>query len=254
MSDELIIAGDATVLVPSGRLVLTRAPELLNLSLLQQQVEKFQVITVENHASATAALKNLRVIRQKVEKFHETQKAPINGIRSLALDLERTDVSSVKSLETTLGARVLAFETEVERQRKIEEERLRREALEQAQKEADAKAKALRDAAKVEEDRKTKRQLNLQARSVEAAPVFVPAVKVSAPVTTSSTTTRWSVEITDIRELVKAVADGRVPLAALEPERLLDSHPWLTAQAVQLREEFSIPGTVAVKKTTLSGR
>jgi hypothetical protein len=249
-----IIDGTGQSLVPARRLILTRAPEYLLIPNLQAEVSKFETITLENHDRATATLKNLRVTRKKVETFHEAQKGPINEVRGRALDLEKSDVNAIKSLETTLGARLLAFDQEVEKKRKDEEERLNREALAKAQAEADARAKALRDAAKAEDDLKVKRQLNSQARALKDAPVFVAPVKVSSTISTVSTVERWSAEILDVMSLVRAVAEGRVPLAALEPEQLIGNHPWLNSQAVQGREEFTLPGVVAVKKTSLSGR
>ena len=89
---------------------------------------------------------------------------------------------------------------------------------------------------------------------MKATPVYVAPVEVASPVVQTSTVTRWSAEITDVLALVKAVAAGAVPLAALEPERLIEAHPWLNKQVTQLREEFIVPGVVAVQKTGLSGR
>lgn len=252
---ELVVRdGTGGALVPARKLILTHASQLIRLPALAEMVAGYTEITLENHSAAKAVLAEIRSTRKSVEMHHDIQKAPLNEVRARALDLEKSDVGAFKALETTLGSRLLAFETEVERQRKAEEARLQREALVAAQAEADARAKALREAAKAEEDAAVKRQLNAQARQLKDAPVFVAPVEVASPVVQTSTVTRWSAEITDVLALVKAVAAGTVPLAALEPERLIDAHPWLNKQATQLREEFTMPGVVAVQKTGLSGR
>ena len=266
--------GTGAALVPAQKLILTRAPQVARLGALTEAVGAFTNITLDTHAPAKSVLADVRSTRKQVEQFHDNQKAPLNLVRSRALELEKDDVGAFKALETALGAKLLAFDIEVERQRRAEQSRLQAEAVEKARKEADDRAKALRAAAKAEDDAATKRQLNAQARALKDAPVFVAPVVVAAPVAAVGTVTRWSAEITDLEALVVAVAMGILkrratvgqftsvtilaeqdaPMAALEPERLLESHPWLNTAASQGREEFTLPGVVAVSKTGLSGR
>lgn len=54
----------------------------------------------------------------------------------------------------------------------------------------------------------------------------------------------WFSEVVSLMDLVKAVAEGRQPLLALEANM-----KFLNQQAKSLREEFNIPGCIAVKKT-----
>lgn len=274
-SAQLVVTdGTGAALVPAQKLILTRAPQVARLGALTEAVGALAEITLDTHGQAKSLLAEVRTARKQVEQFHDAQKAPLNLVRSRALDLEKEDVAPFKSLETALGAKLLAFDTELERQRKAEQARLQAEAVEKARKEADDRAKALRAAAKAEDDLATKKQLNAQARALKEAPVFVAPVVVAAPVAAVSTVTRWSAEITDLEALVVAVAVGILkrratvgqftsmtilaeqdaPLAALEPERLIESHPWLNTAASQGREEFRLPGVVAVSKTGLSGR
>jgi hypothetical protein len=275
VGNELVVRdGTGAMLVPTRQLILTHAAALLRLPALVDAVVAFETITIETQPQAKTVLAEVRALRKNAEQHHDLQKTPINEVRAYALALEKDDVGKFKTLETTLGAKLMAFDAEVERQRRVEQERVNREALAQAQAEADARAKALRDAAKAEDDAAVKRQLNAQARALKSAPVFVAPVVVAAPVTKTSTTTRWSAEITDAEALVVAVAMGIIqrrvpgsallakaaaneptaPVAALELDRLIESHPWLNTQATQDREEFSLPGVVAVEKTSLSGR
>jgi len=274
-TEQLVVAvPSGSGLVPAGKLVLTRAPQALDVPAYMQRVANLPAITVETHADAKALLDEIRERRRACERFHDMQKAPLTAVRNMALQLEKDDVGAFKTLETQVGAKLLAFDAEIERQRKAEQERLNREAVAKAQAEADARAKALREAAKAEDDAATKRALNAQARALKDAPVFVAPVQVAPVVAKTSTTTRWAAEITDVDALVVAVAVGilrrrvppstallaaladerEAPLAALEPERLREAHPWLNTAAVQGQEEFTLPGVVAVKKTALSGR
>ena len=54
----------------------------------------------------------------------------------------------------------------------------------------------------------------------------------------------WFAEVTSLLDLVKAVAEGSQPMVALEP-----NIKFLNQQAKSLRNEFKIPGCIAVKKT-----
>jgi hypothetical protein len=275
VGNELVVRdGTGAMLVPTRDLVLTHAAVLLKLPTLTAAVADLDTITLETQPKAKQVLAEVRAARKQAEQHHDLQKAPINEVRNYALSLEKDDVGRFKSLETKLGAKLLAFETELERQRKEEQDRLHREAVAAAQLEAAARAKALRDAAKAEDDAAVKRQLNAQARALKDAPVFVAPVEVESPVVKTSTVTRWSAEITDVEALVVAVAMGIIqrrvpgsallakaaageptaPLAALETDRLIESHPWLNTAASQAREEFVMPGVQAVSKTGLSGR
>lgn len=54
----------------------------------------------------------------------------------------------------------------------------------------------------------------------------------------------WFSEVVSLMDLVKAVAEGSQPMVALEANT-----KFLNQQAKSLREEFKIPGCIAVKKT-----
>jgi hypothetical protein len=53
----------------------------------------------------------------------------------------------------------------------------------------------------------------------------------------------WHAEVSDFPELVRAVADGTAPLAALLPNQ-----EFLDAEAVRLRDALSIPGVRAAER------
>jgi hypothetical protein len=85
---------------------------------LTAMVATYSEVTLDNHAAAKLVLAEVREARKSVELHHDVQKAPINRVRTIALDLEKQDVGAFKALETALGSRLLAFDAEVERQRK----------------------------------------------------------------------------------------------------------------------------------------
>ncbi len=277
MPDEgLAVTEPGAAIVPTRTVVLTRAVVMNDLPRYTDRTTAL-VVEVATHGAAKTLLTEIRAHRKQAEQHHADQKKPINAFRDRALALEKEDVSAWKKIEDGLAAKLLAFETAIEQERKAEQARLQREALAEAKRVQDEQAKLLRTAAKQVEDEATRKALNKQARAVAATPVYAAPVTVAPAVESSRTRTTWSADVLDVEALVIAVAatilvkrfpptgapsaistylgliaqETPVPLSALEPDKLADTHPWLNGQAVQLRGELRIPGVVAVERTKL---
>lgn len=79
---------------------------------------------------------------------------------------------------------------------------------------------------------------------------LVPIVPVKVPkVEGLSTRTLWSAEVTDLMALVKAVAAGKVPIEALQPNMTV-----LNTLAVAARSTLAIPGVKAVSRSIKAQR
>lgn len=264
---------DDVALVPAKTITLTRAAVMASAAALATRAAGIVKVVADTYDEATDLLKQLKQTRREIERHHDAQKGVINDVRNRALDLERTDLNVVKPHETRLGSLVLDFDRERERARKAEEDRLRREALAKAEEEQRAAAAALKAAAKIEDDPEMQKALRKQAREVAAAPVLVAPV-VLPPVVTKpglAKRTTWSADITNIELLVVAIAariiadkatvytpdvlatlaQSAPPLDAIEPDALAKAHPYLNDKARSSREDFTMPGVVAVCRETL---
>lgn len=276
----LVVRGnDLPQVIPTGRVVLTRCPSMPALAGMQTAFAEIGALTVDRHPQAKQLLDHVRAARREAEAFHANQKRPINAVRDVALDLEKQDVSAWKKLETQIGSAILDFEREVERQRKAEEDRRLREKIAAEQAAAQQKAADLKAAAKETDDPATAKALRQQAKVVAATPTYIPteAFAVASPIAASSTRKTYRAEIADLDALVLAVAAGilarRLPIDdprrataldligptsvsidAIEPARLVESHPYLDGWARNSKGELTLPGVVAVEKTGLSGR
>ena len=128
-----------------------------------------------------------------------------------------------------------------------------RQRKDQEAAEARTKAEA---AARAEAEKQRKKELALlakqgtkkQLREAKAAPLpIAPVVVREEPQKISGVSfqTNWSAEVTDFKKLVKAVADGKVPLLALKPDQV-----WLNGRARADKDKFIMPGVRAVGKKT----
>jgi len=152
-----------------------------------------------------------------------------------------------------LNGQIVDYKREQDRKRDEEQERLRQEAL---------KAEAARR--KEEEDRKTQEAADLEAAGLQEeaqalvdeviedigkpVEVYVPPPE-TAKVKLDGASIRetWSAQVTDLRALCRAVADGKAPLAYIEANMTA-----LNAQARSLKKELNIPGVKSVSSQSMS--
>jgi hypothetical protein len=148
---------------------------------------------------------------------------------------------------TTLRAKVRGPLEVIETGHKIalasweeEQDRIRREEERRLQAEADARAaeEVLEEAIAAEQagDKES-------AAAILEAPVLAPIVQIrpTAPrVSGVSFSDNWSAVVTDEMALIRAVAEGRAPMACLTPNTV-----FLNGQARALKAEFRIPGVRA---------
>ena len=121
----------------------------------------------------------------------------------------------------------------------------------QRQREAEEAAKKIADDAKLalavqaEESGASAQEVEsiLNMELTTPAPVLPAAPKVEG-VTSSG---RWKAEVTDLKALCRAVAEGKVMAELVEPNMSL-----LNKLATQLKEGFDIPGVKATRETAIS--
>ena len=132
----------------------------------------------------------------------------------------------------------------------LEQQRIRQELERKAREEAERQAEQMRldmavqaeemgaDAAVVEEILETP----IPIAPVAVAPTFTRAAGVSTRET-------WRAEVSDLKALCRAVADGQASLECVQPNMVA-----LNGLARSLKGTMSIPGVRAVPETTVSAR
>lgn len=160
--------------------------------------------------------------------------------------------------------RMGVYQAEQERRRKAAEEARR---IEQERLEAEARKEALRleeEARRAAEEATLAVAIQAEEQGDAAAaeqileqpvfvapvlprPVFAPPVQVAVPQAQGvSFRSVWSAEVYDLRMLVRAVADGRVPLNAIAADMTV-----LNGVARSLKGNMAYPGVKAVEKRSV---
>jgi hypothetical protein len=253
MSSSLATTSFANIIPPddptSERLaVISRAQQFA------QSIAQIAVVSPESYTVAGETLRTVKSLRAELESvcrpvINERHKAHKDALA----EFTRGD-GPLAVAESNLKRSLLSYDQEQERIRRTEQERL--------QKEAEATARA--EARRIEEERRLEEAVALEAsgnkeeaEQVLAAPVVTPEVFVP-PVVLATTTPKveglskrqvWKCDVTDKMALIKAVASGQVPLAAIEANTV-----FLGQQARSLKSEMKYPGVKVWPEETMSGR
>lgn len=227
------------------------------ISRAQQLAQRCSAMTVdspESYQLVGETLKTVKILRAELETICRPIINAHHKAHKEAMDeFKRGDVP-LSGAENNLKITLLAWDHEQEKKRQAEQARLQREAEEKAKEEA----------RKLEEERRLQEAIALEeagdttaAQEVLAAPVVTPEVFVP-PVVLATTTPKveglskrqiWKCSVTDLMTLVKAVAAGQVPLAAIEANTV-----FLGQQARSLKSEMKYPGVKVWPEDSMTGR
>lgn len=217
--------------------------------------------------SAAAELRTLKAVQKQVTEKGRALSEGCHGLHKKALAVFRPLETQLGTGETHIKGQILTFE-EGERRRAAEEARVERERFETEQRRLrEEAAERQRQAEEAERLRRTAEDSGdipladalaeqasqlaeaAQERQIEAETIPTPVAKPLPKLAGITTSDRWSAEVTDLMELVKAVAAGTVPLRAIEANAV-----FLNQQAVSMKSDLNYPGVRAVSTPTLAGR
>jgi len=253
MSTSLIESSFPNIIPPddptSQRLaVIARAQQFA------ASVTKVSVDSPEAYSRVGETLKAVKGLRGELETMCRPVINAHHQAHKLAMDeFKRGDVP-LASAENNLKIALLTWDSEQEKKRRIEQARLQKEAEDRAREEsrkAEEERRLQEAVAAVEAGNKE------EAEQILAAPMVVPEVYVP-PVVLATTTPKvegiskrqvWKCDVTDKMVLIKAIAAGHVPLAAIEPNTV-----FLGQQARSLKSEMKYPGVRVWPEDSLAGR
>lgn len=200
--------------------------------------EAFKIVSAADYQQAAAALKAVKARQKQLTTLRETITKPMLAALEAARDLFRRPESLLATAETMLKRAMSVYDEAQERerreaQRKLDEaaERERRRLAQQAE----------RAAAKGQTDKAAELQ---ERAAMTVAPIAQQDKPAVAGISRRET---WHAELIDLRALVRGVADGHVPLAALQANQ-----KFLNGQARALRSELRYPGVRAVPERTIA--
>lgn len=204
------------------------------------------VADAADYEYAAGLVVRLRFCARAAESYYKPFKQAIDAIKRKVLDREYKDASAYDHAASRLDQMARAWMTA-----KAAKERAEREAAEAAQRAEDERLRQetvarLKRAAEQVPDSALQTAINLEAQQLAAAPLAttkvthksaIPAVRGYVP-----TVVTYSAVCDDLMLLVKAVAEGTVPLDALEVNQAR-----INKAAVDSKEALRWPGVRVVK-------
>jgi hypothetical protein len=194
-----------------------------------ERAKAFTITTNEDFERAGELLKIIKGLRAEVDSTFDGIISKAHEAHKEAIAQKRKYEAPLAEAERLLKPKLSAYLDEQERQRKAEELRLEAEAR------AEAERQQLENAVVLDDMGETEAANALLSERVQSAPVFVPkqAPKVAGIVPTKT----YSAQVVNLMDLIKAVADGRVPAMAIQANTV-----FLGQQARSMKDTFNYPG------------
>lgn len=203
---------------------------------------KVSITDADSYAYAAGELAKIKAVAKKIDADRRALTKPIDDEKDKVMDYVRPYTTALGNAELAFKNALIAYDQEQTRRRELAEadeaERLRKqqEALEKRADKAQASGR--------EEKAET-------LRGQAATAVYVAPAPITAPPKVSGLSSRktYSVEVTSLMDLVKAVAEGRAPLKYLTADTKV-----LNTIAGAMKEDFDVPGVKLVVGSSMSSR
>jgi TolA-binding protein len=218
--------------------------------------DRANLIIVKDQVSLTAANQvflDIKGLRKKIEDTFSPIISAAHRTHQEAIAQRKKIEEPLIVAEKYLNGQVTAYHQEIEKKRREEEEVARQKAIveEMARRKAEEEAR-IAQAAELEAAGATEEAEALITETVEdnqkplevyVPPPATPKVELEG----ATVKTYWQAEVTDLRALCRAVADGKAAIACVEPNMTV-----LNAQARALKKEMAIPGVRAVSTSSMA--
>jgi hypothetical protein len=191
---------------------------------------EISIVNNELYEIAAEYLLGLKALENEIEETFDPVVKSTYGAWKAALAAKAKHFGPVDEAMKIIKSKMGTYQVEAEKKARIEQEQLKRLAIEEDEKDRAAQAEALIVAGRPEE------ALLLLEGEQEAPPVVLQPS--GAPRAEGIQTREvWKGEVTNFEALVKAVAAGTAPLALLEP-----CQSKINGMVKMLGKELKIPG------------
>lgn len=207
--------------------------------------EKAAAINIVDQASynfAAETLLEIAKLEKEVKAHHGPIKTAAHDAHKAAVAGEKRFLDPLDKAKSLIRRAISGWE--------IKQRRIREEAERKAREEAEKKEEEDRIARAIEAEKAGKSTEEVEKIIDTPAEVKIEPVKPTyKPAPGVSTRETWKAEVTDIKALCKAVADGTA-----SEQSVLPNMPVLNASARTAKESFSIPGVKAIKEVNVVTR
>lgn len=235
----------------SVKQVVTKPIEA-KVSVVLAQAQKMVVKNNDQLLVVSEFLKTIKALRAEVDQTFDPIIAAAHASHKEACNQKRKVEAPLVQAEGVVKPLIAAYMAAKERERLEEQRRLQRLADEAAAVEEEKKRVALALAAEKAGDVERAAEILFTEPEVPvvAAKVVVRDSRYVVPKTEGvSISTLWVADVVDFEMLVKAVADGKVPMLALQANMV-----FLGQQARSMKAELNYPGVKATSRANVSAR
>ncbi len=205
-------------------------------------VTSMEGVVIENTQQLTEAGDVLKLIKGRQASLAALRKGitqPMDATKKAVMNLFRPAEDRLADLEFGVKNALMVFQRKLEAEREAKQAELERLAELERQRLARLEAKQR------EADREDRAEVTVERQEAVVAPTVAPVEKIKDV----AMTTRWSAEVTDLHELVKACAKDRGLLYLLAPHTTA-----LNALAREQKGNFHVPGVKAVSEQGIAAR
>lgn len=195
-----------------------------------------------SYDKAALVLGDIVDLRKKIIAHHKPIKEATNNAHKTAVAAEKKLLEPIQNAERIIKDAIGDWDRE--QQRLLQEEQRK---LQEAQRKADEEAR-LALAAEAEANGAPEETVDeiLETTVVQPALVVQPTYQAARGVSTQQ---RWKAQVTDIKALCRAIADGKAAVTLVQANM-----PALNNMARAMRESFNIAGCKAVTETVVGVR
>jgi len=224
-------------------------PEGLKNDLSEMTQNRIKVVTAEDRIIVGEALALNKAYQGKVREYFGPLKSQADKIHKDICAKEKALLDPAKAWIKEAKQACIAYETEQERIRKIEQARLETEARQKEEEARKAEAEALQaqaEAAWKAGDKAEAEAIIEEAAQVESEPVYTPpviALKTTPKVQGQSYSISYKAWVFDLTALLKAVLSGRAPAMSIRVNQ-----SFLNQAARTMKDTMNIPGVKLIKE------
>lgn len=232
-------------------------PDILSLQGAKDDVlaaaDSFEVKTDEDLARGSGIIKLIKDLRSQIKNTFDGPIKMASDTHKSFLEAKRGHDAPLAKREGMVKQKVADFIDEANRKaeaaRKAEEDRIRKEQ-EEEQKRKEEEALAAAEEAEVAGDQDKAEEI---LTKVEEAPPPLPPVPVRRAIPKVEgmrATKTWSAKLVSLKELAKAVGEGRAPLDCVQPNMVMLNSIARGAK----KEDLGVPGVIGLPKTGVASR
>lgn len=206
---------------------------------LAESVKLVHITSPETYAMAANGLQLIKGMTKEIKDFFAPLKEKAFAAHRALTAAENDKLAPLVEAERFAKGAMTTWQLEQEAAARVEQRRLEEEARKRAEEEK------LLDAIDAEAAGETE-----AAERILAEPLLAPVVRIAPPVPQVSGISMretWSADVFDLKALVRAVADGKVPMRALVVDTV-----FLNGQARALKGDLNYPGVRAVSKRSVA--